>query len=202
MTPLSPAPEPAIVLEYQTPISRRRLRKPLRTQILHDPDAGLLAYTEVSADKSQARGALLFSLVPLAVSTFHAAYEWSCFSQRRFELGDAILLTCVVLILLALIGAVLTITWRRTTLYVRDGVLLLEVTTPFSASARKWPADGLLGIEAWTTDAGDTLLEPIAELHIRPRFGSPFHLFRDYPRALLAPIAEALSRELGMPGGS
>jgi hypothetical protein len=195
---------PRPVLPYATPQSLRRIRKPLRTRIVRDENLPYLNFTEVSDDRYQAIGASLFVLFTLLIMAAMAWHEWqrlATLDLRRSRPGQALFLTAFCLIEVGAILAVIQIVWTRTTISVREGELWLEVVAPVGSNSRRWSTGQIVSIEAWTTDEGDMMLDPLAELHVRPRQGMTIKLLRNYPRDQLAPIAAALDLELSRSSG-
>ena len=198
-------PPPRPVLPYATPQSMRRMRKPLRTRIVSDENLPYLNFTEVSDDRYQAIGASVFVLITLLIIGAMAWYEWHRYVSlggHHGRLGQAVFLTAFCLMQVGTIVAVIQIVWTRTTLSVREGALWLEVVAPVGSSSRRWTAEQVGGIYAWTTDEGDMHLEALGELHVRPQQGATIKLLRNYPRERLVPIAGALERELSQSTGA
>ena len=198
-------PPPRPVLPYATPQSMRRMRKPLRTRIVSDENLPYLNFTEISDDRYQAIGASVFVLITLLIMGAMAWYEWHryiSFGGHHGRLGQAVFLTAFCLMQVGTILGVIQIVWTRTTLSVREGALWMEVLAPVGSSSRRWAAEQIGGIYAWTTDEGDMHLEPLGELHVRPQQGATIKLLRNYTRERLVPIAEALDRELSRSSGA
>ncbi len=191
--------EPRHVLTYATPRSVRRFRKPLRTRIVRDERLPYVSYTEESNDKAQAPAAVAFALVTLLIVGAVTWHEWHRVVTMGLGRGrpvQAAFLTLFCLIEAGAIAAVVQQVWKRTILSVRDGELWLEVVAPVASSSRRWRADQILGVDVWTTDDGDMLHEPLAELHVRPQGVMTMKLFRNYPRSQLLPVAGAIEAGL------
>ena len=188
-------PPPRPVLPYATPTSLRRIRKPLRTEIVTDPKLPYINYIEQSAEqKPNVVLAIAFALLTAILIGTMAWWEWRRHAGPR--LGQALFLTTFCLGQITAILYVIQVVWTRTSLSVQHGELWLDVQTLVGTHAKRWESDQVDGIEAWTTDEGDRLLEPLAELHVRPRSGVTVKLMRNYSRAQLVPIAAAFEREL------
>ena len=191
---------PRQVLPYATPKSLRRVRKPLRTKIVQEQGRDYVHFIEVSAEeKDQIVWGIVFLGLTLLLIGWMAWGQWErliVLGMKRGRLGQALFLTAFILAQVGAVFYVIHVVWRRITLAVRDGELWLEVDAPFGSSLRRWGADEVDGIEAWTTDEGNRELEPIGEIHVRPKQGATVKLMRNYPRGQLVPIVLALEGAL------
>jgi hypothetical protein len=192
-------PVPVQVLQYATPVSKRRFRKPLKTQLLlshHTPPT----VTECSAEKSQAVGAIIFSIFPLLIMGWMAFDGWQrSLKGFRSRIGEAAFLSSMCVVLIACVLAVIWQVWRKTVLVAEDGGLSVIFSSVFGSRQRQFPPGAVAEVTVWTTDEGDKgTLEPLGELHLRPVTGETLKLFRDYPRRQLDLIARSLSAALGI----
>lgn len=196
---------PRQVLPYATPKSLRRVRKPLRTKIVREEGRGDAHFIEISAEeKDQVVWGMVFLGLTLLLIGWMGWREWERlidYGMKRGRAGQAVFLTTFFLAQIGAILYVIDVVWTRTILAVRDGELSLEVEGPFRSSVRRWGADEVDGIEVWTTDEGDRVLEPVGEVHVRPRQGATVKLMRNYPRSELVPVALELEAALRPPAG-
>jgi hypothetical protein len=196
---------PRQVLPYATPKSLRRVRKPLRTKIVREEGRGDAHFIEISAEeKDQVVWGMAFLGLTLLLIGWMGWREWERlidYGMKRGRAGQAVFLTTFFLAQIGAILYVIDVVWTRTILAVRDGELSLEVEGPFRSSVRRWGADEVDGIEVWTTDEGDRVLEPVGEVHVRPRQGATVKLMRNYPRSELVPVVLELEAALRPPAG-
>jgi len=197
MTELAAKP----ILDYAGPRSHGKVRLPAKSVLRlqhHDDGVSVL---ETLSGKGEAVAGLAFAgfiLLYLACLIVPGVI-WAMHAQNHVmqRLGPYLLLAGVWVLEAALSLVVIQRTWRRTALSVRDGRVVLEMSSPFGSRRWEWPCDAGAEIRVISTGVGPDS-EPLAEVQVRPAGEVTARLFTDHGERELTRVAGELSRCVGM----
>jgi hypothetical protein len=182
------------VLNYATPQSRRRLRKPVRTRIEPRIDADAAIFTEVPDDTPTALAAVFFSLLPLTTLGFVIVEMLS--ESAPSDRGALLTAAIVWGALLALMLAVVLRFFQRSGVRADASGLKLSRRTLFINWEKHWMPDAVTGI--WIVPRG-SVEDALADLRLHFRGEAPIVLFRNYGQLEMSWIASVLGERLGRP---